>query len=231
MKNSTKTYRFFYLSLAFSLITLMGFTCESDYDSNLEYDFEIGIKISPEQEIYKVGDTILLTYRINNNRLIDTKTGKIILLGKTSIPFNMYLGKRYIDNTSTSTENVFSVEVNNVPDSLVNLKQHVQFTDLRYHLDCEITQGNFQAEIVCVLEKSGIYKFEVWGNKSVFYSGVENCQAQVPEQNYADLSYKFDVTSTNIQLMEESPLPPNIIGDTSIAKTNNKEIFWIKVID
>lgn len=235
MKKIASIKRYLYFPPLLLLILLMSFTCGKEYPKP-EYDFEVGIKISPEKATYKVGDTIRLKYQINDNSLFDSRTGTNILLGQTSIPFEIYFGVRRSDFDLLDNANVFSLLVNNVPDSLINLDQNGQFSELKYNLNCEIVQDNYEAEILCILEKSDIYMLEVYGKKPLYFAGLEDCTQGSPNpyyENYANLSYKFDVNYTNIELMGQSPLPTNVIhiGDPTIRKSEQKEIFWIKVED
>ena len=234
MKNTIVLKRILYLPVTFVLVSIMGFQCDKYPTDEPEYDFEIGVKITPEQEIYKVGDTIKLNYQIKDNSLFDNRTGKSILLGQTSIPFIIYFGVRSDESQSYSLPNKFVVKVNNALENLISLKENGQFSKLRYNLSCEETQGVFDAEIMCVPQESGIYKFEVWQEKEIYFSGMEDCSEYVTDQHYANLSYKFSVNNSNKKWMKESPLPPNhiIVGvDQTEQKTEEKRIYWIKVVD
>ena len=231
MRPAKTLKRFIYLPFTFVLITLMGFQCRDVEEP--EYDFDIGIYLTPEQVEYKVGDTIKLKYHIYANSLFDTKTGKNIQLGRTRIPFKIYFGKRVADQQLLNLPNRFVIKVNNVSDSLIILKENGQYSEIKYNLGCEMIQNDLEIEIFCVLKKTGIFKLEVWGDNYIYFNGFGDCSEYVYDQQFGNLSYRFRVNNSNIKLLGESPLPPNVFisGDPAERKTREKRIFWFKVKD
>jgi hypothetical protein len=233
MKKTNILKRLYYLPTVFIAIMLMGFSCDRDH-VEAQYEFRIDIQVTPERITYQVGDTIHLKYKIIDNRLEDLLSGSPILLGNVDLPLRVYFGKRTVEEKLLTTPNAFSTVVNNVPDSLIRRTENGQYTELRYSLTCDMMQGELEVDMLCVLQKSGIYKIEVWKAREFSFNGKKDCSSNYQNPYAANLTYKLNVVNTNYQLMEKSPVPSNVINVTDYPedeKTQDRGIFWIEVED
>ena len=84
-----------------------------------------------------------------------------------------------------------------------------------------------------VHKKTGIFMIDPNDYVNLFINKADSCNTTPPIYEEGILNPIFNVADSNPELLEESPLPNNVIisGDHVPGQTAEKRIFWFKVID
>lgn len=211
-----------------------GFQCDDDEEQALTYDFIIKMNITPLSDIYNIGDTINLSYSITNNSLRDKKTNNDVTLGGISraIPFELYMGRRVATDSQNEQDSLFSLLTNSLSDGLYQEFHSNQQARFSAEIPCETIQDDFSFDLKFVPHKTGVFKISARDYHTVWFNENNLCGEELEEYEGGDLLFKFGVSDTHPELIEEAPLPQNYFIVTDVSeeeRAERKETFWFKV--
>lgn len=216
--------------LIFTALSFSSFQCEEDpiFPS---FDFNIKVDLSPEKKVYAIGDTLHLSFNIEDLILEDTFTKAKIYVENGLIPFNLYAGVRHSNINLQNTSKVFSWIQEGIPNDIISTTSNGQFLSMRFDLGCEYKEENYEVRIAIIPQKAGIYMLELGDFLDLQFGEEFDCNNYNDFYILAKLSYRFNIDNPNKDILALSPLPDNVFisGDDTEIKTSRKEMFWFKV--
>lgn|GEM_PF-3111576 len=226
-----KTIRYQIFALLLTGIICSGFQCGEDDYIFPSFDFRIEVELFPEQKEYNIGDTITLSYQIEDMLLQDTFTKAKVLIENGVVPFYLYAGVRHSNYNLMSSPSVFSYTTDNLPAGELSADLNGQRLALQYELGCSYKEENYNIEIKLVPLKAGIYKIQLGDRMNLPFGASYDCEAYNDFYILGNLGYVFNVEDANADILAKSPLPSNVIikGDDTELRTRKKEIFWFEV--
>lgn len=216
--------------LMFSALSFSSFQCEDDpiFPS---FDFNIKVDLSPEQKVYALGDSIHLSFQIEDLIMEDTFTRAKIFVENGLIPFQLYAGVRHSNINLQNTSDVFSWKQEGIPNDIITTSSNGQFLRMQFDLGCEYIAEDYEVSISIIPQKPGVYKLELGDFMDLQFGEEFDCNNYNDFYILAKLSYRFNIEDPNKDILALSPLPDNVFlsGDDTEIKTHRKEIFWFKV--
>ncbi len=219
-----------------------------------DYEFIVNMNISPLQKTYNVGDTISLSFEISDNTLYDRKSQTDIELGHVegnSIRFRVFFGFPYssdpypdimlITNHPDITNNEYITGLNNIPNTsgvyefiYMGSPLPNQISPLiSVDIPCELFADNFQLELKYIPLSSGISSMFQFleaplPDDLVKFDTTGTCDDNSSNFQTGAISYKFDISDNNPELLQEFDIPCNT-SEILEQGTEEKDFFWIKV--
>lgn len=218
--------------LFFFVLLTFGFQCGEEDNNYWEYSgqLELPYEALPLKQEYKINDTIQLLSIIENGSLKDKVSQNVIEIECTDIPINLYVGVRYADHNQINSNDMFQLIIDTVNFQDYELKSNGQYSTFR----ADISEDIFYKEEIAVMsiipKKTGVFMISPYNPEFITINRNENCNPINPSLERWGMNSIF-LNGSNPELIEESPLPPNVISsnDKIPILTEEKRIFWFKV--
>lgn len=212
------------------ILLTFGFQCveEAQYTYQLELPFDL----SPVQKEYHTGDTIQISAIINGRSLSDLSTQGTVEIVCNDIPVTFYVGVRHSNYNLLNDVDLFDIIVDTLNIRYDQLENNGQFSRLAAYISESVFDKEEIAVMKLVLKRKGIFMLYPYPSYMKINRAM-NCDSIYPTVEWNTLNYLFDVADSNPELLAESPLPQNVFieGDRVPGLTEQKRIFWFKVIE
>ena len=86
--------------------------------------------------------------------------------------------------------------------------------------------------IKIVLKRKGVFRISPNG-KAIFIHYDLDCNTFNPILDKGNMTHLFNVINNNPELLDQSPLPPNVFSsnDQTQKFTDEKRMYWFQVVD
>lgn len=221
--------------LFFCILLTFGFQCNEDEDEQFEniFELELPFKITPVQKEYKINDTIQISCFIKDRSLKDLNSQNEIELVCTDIPMRFYVGLRYSNTNLIDADKVFDVIIDTINFQDYQIENNGQNSRFEANISEDIFDRGEISIMKIIPKKIGVYMANPNLYRDLFINRVQDCNETNPMFDKGIMNHVFDVLNTNPELIDESPLPHTVFisGDRVPRKTEEKRIFWFKVIE
>jgi len=219
---------------SFILLTL-GFQCHEDEDEQFEniFELELPFEIAPVQKEYKINDTIQISSLIENRSLKDLNSQNQIEIECTSIPIRFYIGVRHSNINQIDSDKLFEIIVDTNNFQNHQIENNGQYSNFEANISEDIFDNEEISIMKIIPKRKGVYMMNPFHFEDIFINRNENCNETNPTFDKGNMNHIFAVGDSNQDLLDESPLPPNVFisGDRIPRLTEEKRIFWFKVIE
>lgn len=221
--------------LFFIILLIIGFQCPEDEEDLFEniYELELPYKIAPVQKEYRINDTIQIFALIEDQSLKDLNSQNLVRIECSNIPIRLYIGVRHSNINLIDDDNLFETIIDTINFQDYRFGNSGQSSNLIANISEDVFDDGEISIMKIVPKRKGVYMINPYQVKAIIMNRNENCNEMDPVFDKGDMNYIFDVENSNPELLDESPLPHNvfIVGDHVPSGTEEKRIFWFKVID
>ena len=220
--------------LSLLLLITYGFTCgiSEEEEYNNIYDLELPLEIFPVQKVYRINDTITLAATIKDHRLKDLRTQNLIEISCTGIPIGINIGVRHADFNLQKDDDLFEIIVDTSNFPIYELENNGQISYFKSFIEESIIEKEQISVIKIVLKRKGVFRISPNG-KAIFIHYDLDCNTFNPILDKGNMTHLFTVINNNPELLDQSPLPPNVFSsnDQTQKFTDEKRMYWFQVVD
>ncbi len=223
------------LIVLFFVFLTFGFQCDDGELFQVEnnFEFELPFEVFPVQKEYKINDTIQIFTRIENNSLKDLNSNEQIEIECIDLPIRFYVGVRYFNINEFDSEPLFELVIEATNFQVYSVENNGQASNFVANISEDLFDKETIKIINIIPKRTGIFMMNLFQFGDIYMNRAEDCSSTDPIYDLVNMTHLFDVDDSNPELLEESPLPSNVIlsEDSHIRLTEEKRIFWFKVVE
>lgn len=216
--------------LSLLLLITYGFTCgiSEEEEYNNIYDLELPLEYFRCKGISNKWYNYLAA-TIKDHRLKDLRTQNLIEISCTGIPIGINIGVRHADFNLQKDDDLFEIIVDTSNFPIYELENNGQISYFKSFIEESIIEKEQISVIKIVLKRKGVFRISPNG-KAIFIHYDLDCNTFNPILDKGNMTHLFNVINNNPELLDQSPLPPNVFSsnDQTQKFTDEKECIGFR---